>query len=77
MRAGNAYKALQNDARIFHLVQCQQARRANELSAALEELNKIRNKLNIDSPQIPRQAFESARKGIEGGEATYQVDKKQ
>jgi hypothetical protein len=75
LRAGNAYKALQNEARIFYQVQCQQGRRPAELSGALEELNKTRNKLNGESLQIPRRAFEAARKGIEGGESTYQVDK--
>ena len=75
LKAGNAYKALQNDARIFYQVQCQQGRRPPELSAALQELNKTRNKLNSDSPQIPRRAFEAARQGIEGGESTYQVDR--
>lgn len=75
LRAGNAYKALQNDTRIFYEVQCQQGRRPAELSAALLELNKTRNKLNNESPQIPRPAFEAARQGIEGGESTYQIDR--
>ena len=74
LRAGNAYKSLQNDARIFREVECQRGRRPNELSAELARLNQRRNKLNADSPQIPRPAFESARKGIEGGEATYEID---
>lgn len=77
LQAGNAYKALQNDARIFHQVTCQQGRSPSELSATLEELNKTRNKLNMESPQIPRGAFEAARQGIEGGEAAYQVDRKE
>lgn len=76
LRAGNAYKALQNDARIFYEVQCQQGRRPTELSATLLELNKTRNKLNNESPQVPRSAFDAARRGIEGGEATYQIDHK-
>lgn len=75
LRAGNAYKELQNNARIFYEIQCQQGRRPVELAAALNDLNKVRNRLNSESPQIPRLAFTTARKGIEEGESTYQVDK--
>lgn len=73
LRAGNAYKALNNDARFFHRVSCEKP--SPSLQGDLKSLNERRNKLNIDSPQIPRWAFTSAREGIEGGEATYAVDK--
>jgi len=46
------------------------------LTAELLALNERRNTLNSESPQIPRQAFERARKGIESGEASYAVDRK-
>lgn len=74
LTAGNAYKALHNDARIFRLVDCSQGRPIEELTAALKDLNNRRNTLNAESPAIPRAAFERARKGIEAGETTYLVD---
>lgn len=75
LAAGNAYKALHNDARIFRLVDCSQGRSPEELTITLKGLNSRRNALNSDSPAIPRAAFERARKGIEAGEAAYLADK--
>jgi hypothetical protein len=75
-KAGNAYKALHNDARIFREIDCQQGLTPQALSARIHALNATRNTLNAESPQIPRRAFENARKGIEAGEASYQVDKR-
>ncbi len=73
-KAGNKYNSLRNDTRIFYEIE------VNNLddSKVVEELKKLndrRNKLNIESPQIPKWAFEKARKGIEEGEADYKVDK--
>ena len=42
----------------------------------LKKLNDRRNKLNTDSHQIPKWAFEKARNGIEDGEAKYKIDEK-
>lgn len=74
--AGNAYKALSNDARIFRNVECGIEKDLTKLTDRLNELNQRRNDLNQGSPIIPRKAFETARKGIEDGEATHHVDKK-
>jgi hypothetical protein len=73
--AGNAFKALQNDARFFREIDCSAALSPEELRARLEFLNTRRNDLIAKSPQIPRRAFEDARKGIEQGEAAYAVDR--
>jgi hypothetical protein len=74
LKAGNAYKGLHNDTRIFREVDCQQGRTPEFLSSRLALLNERRNTLNTESPQIPRRGFEAARRGIEAGEATYAVD---
>lgn len=69
------YLALRNDARIFREVQTRRLD-ADEASERLEALSKRRSDLNQSSPEIPRRAFEAARKGIADGEATYAVDSK-
>jgi len=74
LHAGNAYKALQSDARIFVEIDCKSGSSVVELRKALGDLNARRNALNGSSPQIPRSAFERARRGIEAGEAKYRVD---
>jgi len=74
LAAGNAYKALNNDVRIFHRIDCASGLGADKLRGLLAELNARRNDLNSKSHQIPRPAFEKARKGIEAGEARYAVD---
>ena len=72
--AGNAYKALNNDARVFRTIDCSLQADPGILTTKLKELNQRRNDLNQGSPLIPRHAFETARKGIESGEATHRVD---
>lgn len=72
--AGNSYKALNNDARIFRTVGCALDGDPAALATRLNELNQRRNDLNQASPLIPRKAFEAARRGIEQGEATHRVD---
>jgi len=74
LNAGNKYNALKNDARVFYLTKVSILDDAH-IVQDLESLNERRNKLNIDSPQIPDWAFNCARKGIENGEADYFVDK--
>ncbi len=72
-KAGNKYNALRNDTRIFYGIEVSGA---NDIGVVddLKKLNDRRNKLNIESSQIPKWAFEKARKGIEQGEAKYKVD---
>jgi len=72
-KAGNKYNALRNDTRIFYDLEVSEV---DDIKAIddLKRLNDRRNKLNIESHQIPKWAFEKARKGIEEGEAKYRVD---
>lgn len=72
-KAGNRYNALRNDTRIFYDIELSEIddKKATE---DLKKLNNRRNKLNLESHQIPKWAFEKARKGIEEGEAKYKVD---
>jgi hypothetical protein len=72
--AGNKYNSLRNKARIFHEVDCCGEDLDQELTIQLKELAKQRDELNQSSPQISRWAFKKARKGIEDGEADYNVD---
>ena len=74
LRAGNAYSALQKDARVFYEIECPGQGSLEKLKGLLRQLIDRRNKLNSDSPQIPRWAFVKARRGIEEGEAEYRVD---
>lgn len=71
--SGNKYKALRNNARIFYDIEINTLDEKNN-AENLKKLNDQRNKLNLESPQIPRWAFKKARKGIEDGEAEYKVD---
>lgn len=73
--SGNAFKALHSDARIFEQIDCPSSKPTEDLRKQLEALSERRHALNGSSPQIPRWAYESARRGIEEGEADYQVDK--
>ncbi|MGD9691407.1 MAG: SLATT domain-containing protein [Phycisphaerales bacterium] len=73
-QAGNAYKAVSNDARIFRTVACSDAAAVRKLRRTLVRLNRRRNTLNETSPPPSRRAFKRARKGIEDGEATYRAD---
>jgi len=73
--AGNKYNSLRNKARIFcHIDSCGEDS-IQELTKQLKELAKQRDELNQNSPQIPRWAYEKAKKGIEEGEADFKVDK--
>jgi hypothetical protein len=74
--AGNAYKALNNQARIFRTIDCELEADRPALATKLKELAQRRDDLNQGSPIIPRAAFEAARRGIEAGEAQHEVDKK-
>lgn len=75
--AGNKYTSLRNKARIFYQIDCSGENSIEELKERLTELANLRDELNENSPQIPRWAYEKARKGIQEGEAEYEVDKKE
>jgi len=74
--AGNKYNSLRNKVRIFHEIDCVGKSSVEELTERLKEFAGLRDELNQTSPQIPREAYEKARKGIEEGEADYEVNKK-
>jgi len=74
LKAGNLYLSLRNDARIFNNTKLDQLEDA-KASEHLDKLNKERNQLNCDMPQIPGWAFRKARKNIEDGQLEYKTDK--
>ena len=73
--AAGQFLALRNDARFFREIELLQSDRLEKLPERLKVLSATRNELNQRSPGIPRRAFVAARKGIEEGEATHNVDK--
>ena len=75
-KAGNQYNALRNESRIFREIEIEVIE--NEImTAELKRISSNKNTLNLESPQIPKWAFNKARKGIEEGEADYKVDNNQ
>lgn len=76
--AGARYNALRNRARLFREVDLVSSPAGQDPSqdpvAQLKTLAGERDELNGGSPQIPRGAFERARRGIEAGEARHRVD---
>ena len=74
LKAGNRFNSLRNSARIFHEIDCLGTGPDEDLAQRLTELANERDRLNEDSPQIPGWAYRWAKRGIEKGEAAYQVD---
>lgn len=72
--AGNNFDALQNTVRMFWSIDCWQEKSEVVLTQKLIQFSEHKNKLNHSSPQIPWFAYQSAKKGIERGEAEYKVD---
>ena len=71
--AGNCYNDLRNRSRLFSEIEVN----SEPYEKSLEKLRCLcieRNELNSRFPQIPKWAFNKARKGIEEGEARYKVD---
>ncbi len=73
--AGNKYNSLRNRVRIFREIDIVNESSIDKLTKILKEFSCLRNELNQNSLQIPREAYEKARKGVEEGEAEYEVDK--
>ena len=70
--AGNCYNDLRNRSRLFSEIEVN----SEPYEKSLEKLRCLcieRNELNSRFPQIPKWAFNKARKGIEEGEARYKV----
>lgn len=74
LNAGNSYDALMNEVRIFWAIDCWGDHSDQVLTERLKLFSTRKDHLNKTSPQIPFFAYESAKRGIEGGEAAYKVD---
>lgn len=75
LNSGNNYDALQNKVRIFWTIDCWRENSEQVLTEKLKDLSEEKNKLNRACPQIPQWAYNKGKKGIDAGEAAYQVDK--
>lgn len=73
--AGNNYDSLLTKVRMFWSIDCKRENSDTILTEKLKEYSEQRERLNRDCPQIPKWAYKLAKKGIEAGEASYQVDK--
>jgi len=73
--AGTAYNALRSEVRIFYSIEAEHSNDLAALTKKLEDLNAKRSTLGDNSPQIPQWAYQKAKKGIEGKENIYKVDK--
>ncbi len=76
LSAGNNYDSLLSEARIFWTIDCWQNDSEEILTQKLRDLSEERNRLNRECPQVPRFAYLQARKGIQEGEARYEVDRR-
>lgn len=72
--AGTRFNEVRNVARILRLIDLRAPSPDDDLVARLKQCGAKRDELNKASPPIPRWAFQRARRSIEAGEATYQVD---
>ncbi len=72
--AGNAYDALMNETRIFWAVDCWGADSEGTLTEKLKYISEQKNELNRKCPQIPKFAYNAAKKGIDAGQAKFAVD---
>lgn len=73
---GADFQKLCDDTRIFRtIVLPQEGLSEKELSGKLQELSDRRAELRSKAPQHSGSAFDKTNKGIEQGQASYQVDK--
>lgn len=75
LSAGNNYDSLLSKARIFWTIDCWRNDSEEILTQKLRDLSEEKNRLNRECPQVPRFAYLQARKGIQEGEAGYEVDR--
>jgi hypothetical protein len=73
--AGDQFLALRNDARLMREIKVGLFEDVQEAVTALDVMVKRRNDQNASSPQVARKDFEKAKRGIDGGEARYAVDR--
>lgn len=74
--SGDQYLTLRNDARVFREIKLAHACDEQSALAGLDEFTKRRNELNQASAAFSRKDFETARAGIDQGEAAHRVDQK-
>ena len=76
LSAGNSYDSLMNKVRIFWSIECWHGESDEVLAQRVRDFSEQKDKLNLNCPQIPPWAYNSAKKGIVAGEGRYSVDKK-
>lgn len=74
--AGNNYNSLQSAIRRFWSIKCKNEEPIESLIHKLEEYSLTKDRLNRDSSQIPRWAYNKGKNYIEDGDAEYAVDKR-
>ena len=74
--SGDQYLTLRNDARVFREIKLAHACDDQAALAGLDEFTKRRNELNQASAPFSRKDFETARAGIDQGEAEHRIDQK-
>ena len=74
LNGGNNYDALNAKVRIFWTVECWAEKSSRILTQKLKDFADQKDKLNRTCPQIPSWACRRARRGIEAGEGSYNVD---
>lgn len=74
LNAGNSYDSLMSQVRIFWAIDCWKGESDQVLTERLKFLSDQKDELNKKCPQIPRWAYQRAKKGIEAGEAKFSVD---
>jgi hypothetical protein len=75
LNCGNSYDALNNKVRIFRTIDCYREKSEDILTEKLKFFSEQKDKLNSTSPGIPWIAYKLAKRGIEKGEADFNVDK--
>jgi len=75
--AGDQYNNLRNNVRLLAEIELDLAIDDKEILAELKDINRKRNEFSLKLPLIPRWAYRKAKKGIEKGEAKYEIDKEQ
>ncbi len=74
LNAANSYDSLMNKARIFWSIDCWRDESDQVLTEKLKYLSEQKDKLNQSYPQVPFWAYQTAKRGIESGEANYAID---
>jgi hypothetical protein len=74
--AGTKYHALLGRVRLFRAIDCVTEINETILTDRLRVFVAEQTTLNESCPAVPRRAYNSAKRGIDAGEAEYRIDKK-